>query len=69
VAHKNGELNEGQTREAHQLADKYVQGLSKELSAVPSILKGVAGLPCVKMFAFDDEMLDLANLLAGLSQN
>lgn len=63
-AHKNGELNEGQAGEAHQLADKYVQSLNKELSAVPSILKGVAGLPCVKMFAFDDEMLDLANQLA-----
>jgi hypothetical protein len=63
-AHKNGDLNEGQAGEAHQLADKYLQSLNKELSAVPSILKGVAGLPCVKMFAFDDEMLDLANQLA-----
>src|SRR6266567_1394246 len=63
-AHKNGQLNEGQAREAHQLAEKYVQSISKELSDVSSILKGVADLPCVKMFALDDEMLDLANQLA-----
>ena len=53
-ARKNGELDEGQAREAHQLAEKYVQSIDKELSDVPSILNGVAGLPCVKMFAFDD---------------
>ena len=63
-ARKNGELDEGQAREAHQLAEKYVQSIDKELSDVPSILNGVAGLPCVKMFAFDDEMLDLANQVA-----
>jgi hypothetical protein len=63
-AHANGELNDEQAREAHQLADRYVQGINKELSAVPLLLKQVAGLPCVRMFAFDDEMLDLANQLA-----
>lgn len=63
-AHKNGELDEAQAREAHDLAEKYVQSISRELSAVPSILKAVAALPCVTMFAFDDEMLDLANQLA-----
>jgi hypothetical protein len=62
--HKNGQLNEGQAREAHQLADKYVQSISKELSDVSAILQGVADLPWVKMFALDDEMLDLANQLA-----
>ena len=63
-AHKIGELNDEQAREAHQLAERYVQGISIELSAVPSILKEVVGLPCVKIFALDDEMLDLANQLA-----
>ena len=63
-AHKNSELNDEQARAAHQLAERYVQDINKELSAVPSILSGVASLPCVKVFAFDDEMLDLANQLA-----
>jgi hypothetical protein len=63
-AHKNGQLNEAQARDAHQLADKYVQSISNELGAVSSILKRVADLPYVKMFALDDEMLDLANQLA-----
>jgi hypothetical protein len=63
-AHKNGELDEARTTEAHRLADKYVQSINKELSSVPSILKGLASLPCVKMFALDDPMLDLANQLA-----
>jgi len=63
-AKENGELNEGQARDAHQLAEKYVQSISRDLSAVPSALKEVAGLPCVGMFAFDDEMLDFANQLA-----
>ncbi|MGA2592554.1 MAG: hypothetical protein ABSH32_21800 [Bryobacteraceae bacterium] len=63
-AHANGHLNDEQAREAHQLADRYVQGINKELSAVPSLLKEVAGLQCVRVFAFDDEMLDLANQLA-----
>jgi hypothetical protein len=63
-AHKNGELNDEQATDAHQLAERYVQDINKELSAVPSILKQVAGLPCVKMFALDDEMLDLANQIA-----
>ncbi len=61
---KNGQLNEEQARDAHQLADKYVQSINNELTAVPSVLKEVASLPCVRMFAFDDEMLDLANQLA-----
>ena len=63
-AQKNGEFNDGQARDAHQLAEKYVQSIRKELSGVPSALKRVAGLPCVRMFALDDEMLDLANELA-----
>jgi hypothetical protein len=63
-AHNNGDLNDDQAREAHQLAERYVQGINEELSAVPSILREVAGRPCVRMFAFDDEMLDLANQLA-----
>jgi hypothetical protein len=63
-AHNNGELNDEQAREAHQLAERYVQSINRELSAVPSILKEVAGLPCVRVFAFDDEMLGLANQLA-----
>jgi hypothetical protein len=53
-AHKNGELNYGQADDAHRLAESYVPGIRKELSAVPSILKEVAGLSCVKMFAFDE---------------
>ena len=63
-AHKNGELNETQARDAHQVADKYVQSIHKELSAVSLILKGLADLPCITMFALDDEMLDFANQLA-----
>jgi hypothetical protein len=63
-AHDQGELNDEQAREAHELADRYVQSIGKELNAVPSMLKEVAALPCVKVFAFDDEMLDLANQLA-----
>jgi hypothetical protein len=63
-AHKNGELNDQQASEAHQLAERYVQSIHKELNAVPSILRDLAGSPCVQMFALDDEMLDLANQLA-----
>jgi hypothetical protein len=63
-AHKNGELNDGQAEDAHRLAESYVHDIRKELSAVPSILKELARLSCVKMFALDDEMLDLANELA-----
>ena len=63
-AQKNGELNELQAGAAHQLAEKYVGSISKELAAGPSVLKGLAGLPHVRMFALDDEMLDLANQLA-----
>jgi len=57
-------LSDEQATAAHQLAERYVQDINRELSAVPSILSGVAGLPCVRVFAFDDEMLDLANQLA-----
>jgi hypothetical protein len=57
-------LNEEQAKDAHQLAERYVQGINKELSAVPASLKEVAGLPCVRMFAFVGEMLDMANQLA-----
>lgn len=63
-AHKNGELNDEQAEDAHRLAERYVQDIRKELSAVPSILKEVAGFSYVRMFALDDEMLDLANELA-----
>jgi hypothetical protein len=63
-AHKNGELNDEQAEEAHRLAERYAQDISKELSTVPTILKEVAGFPHVKIFALDDEMLDLANELA-----
>lgn len=63
-AHKNGELNEEGAQEAHRLAESYVQAIREELGAVPSILKEVAGRSCVNMFAFDDEMLNLANELA-----
>jgi predicted nucleic acid-binding protein len=63
-AHKNNELNDEQARAAHELAERYVEDINKELSAVPSILRRVASLPYVKVFAFDDEMLDLANHLA-----
>lgn len=62
--HENGGLNDEQAEDAHRLAERYVQDMRKELSAVPSILKEVAGLPCVNMFALDDEMLNLANDLA-----
>jgi hypothetical protein len=40
---------------------RYVSSISKELSAVPTILKEVAALSCVRVFAFDDEMLHMAN--------
>jgi uncharacterized protein YeaO (DUF488 family) len=63
-AHKNGKLNDEQAEEAHQFAEKYLQDINGELSAVPAILKKVADLSCVMMFALDDEMLDLANQLS-----
>ena len=50
--------------DAHELAEKYLRDVREELSAVPSVLKQVAGLACVRPFALDDEMLDLANELA-----
>lgn len=59
-----GEWNDGQASDAHQVAEKYEQSITKELKAVSSTLTRVASLPCLKMFAFDDEMLDLANRLA-----
>src|SRR6266568_797599 len=63
-AHKNGELNEEKAEGAHRLAERYVQDISKQLSAVPTILQEVAGFSCVRVFALDDEMLNLANELA-----
>jgi hypothetical protein len=63
-AQKNGELDGERAQDAHRLAERYVEDIRKELSAVPLILKEVAGLPFVNMFALDDEMLDLANQLA-----
>jgi len=35
-AHKNGELNDEQAREARQLAERYVQGINLK-TAVPSV--------------------------------
>ena len=63
-AHESGELNDEQAEEAHRLAERYVQDILKELSAVPTILKEIAALQCVNMFALDDQMLGLANELA-----
>jgi len=63
-AQKNGELNDEQAEDAHRLAERYIQDIRQELSAVPAILKDIGGLPCLKIFALDDEMLDLANELA-----
>jgi hypothetical protein len=63
-ARKNGVLNDEQAEGAHRLAESYIRDIHKELSAVPGILKEVAALSCVNMFALDDEMLDLANELA-----
>ena len=60
----NGELTEEQAGAAHHLADRYVQAVDKELSEVPQLLKELAALPCVEVFALDDEMLNLANELA-----
>jgi hypothetical protein len=59
-----GELNDRQAADAHQLAEKYEQGIRKELKGCSSTLKRIASLPCVRVFAFDDEMLELANQLA-----
>src|SRR6266481_6130254 len=39
-AQRSGELDEAQTTEAYRLADKYVQSINSELSAVPSITRG-----------------------------
>jgi hypothetical protein len=63
-AHKNGQLDDEQASEAHQLAERYVQAISTELAAVPKIFNDIARLACVRTFALDDEMLDLANHLA-----
>ncbi|HEV8062714.1 MAG TPA: hypothetical protein VGP68_22730 [Gemmataceae bacterium] len=63
-AHKNGELDEAHSNAAHDLAEKYVLSINRELSAVPSSLQELASFPCVRMFALDDAMLDLANQLA-----
>ena len=63
-AHKIGKLSDERAEEAHQLAEEYIQDIHKELKDVPTILKKVTELSCVKMFALDDEMLDLANHLS-----
>jgi hypothetical protein len=63
-AHKNGEMNKAQAEDAHRLAESYLLDILGELNALPSIFKEIAGLSCVKIFALDDEMLDLANELA-----
>jgi len=63
-AHKTGELDQAQASAAHNLAEKYVQSINGELIEVPKMLKELAGLPCVNMFALDDTMLELANQLA-----
>jgi hypothetical protein len=59
-----GELNDGQATDAHQLAERYEQSIKKELKAVSITLQRIADLPSIRVFAFDDEMLDLANQLA-----
>ncbi len=41
-AHKNGELNDKQAEDAHRIAERYVQDIVKELSAVPAILKDIS---------------------------
>ncbi|MBV9759830.1 MAG: hypothetical protein JO340_04630 [Acidobacteriaceae bacterium] len=43
-AEENGQLDKRQAEDAHQLAHKYIQSISKELSAIPSVLKEVAAL-------------------------
>jgi predicted nucleic acid-binding protein len=63
-AHRTGELNDERAEHAHRLAERYVQQVRDALSGVPTILRDVAGLSCVKVFALDDEMLDLATELA-----
>ena len=63
-AHHAGELADGQASDAHHLMEKYGQSIKKDLKAVSSTLRRIADLPCVRVFAFDDEMLDLANQLA-----
>ena len=62
--YRSGELNDEQAEGAHRLAEIYIRDIHKELSAIPAILREVAALSCVDMFALDDEMLDLANKLA-----
>lgn len=63
-AHQNGELTDEEAERAHRLAEKYIDDIRRELDSVPATLKTAAGLSCVKMFALDDDMLDLANQLA-----
>jgi len=63
-AHRTGELNDERAEHAHRLAERYVQQVRDASSGVPTILRDVAGLSCVKVFALDDEMLDLATELA-----
>jgi hypothetical protein len=63
-ARQNAELTDEGAEQAHRLADKYINDIHRELDSVPAILSTVAGLSYVKMFALDDEMLDLANQLA-----
>ncbi len=63
-AYNSGELDDDEAERAHRVAESYVRELHRELDDVPSILKRVSELSCVKMFALDDEMLNLANDLA-----
>jgi hypothetical protein len=63
-AHRKGELDDKRADEAHQLADRYLQDIKGQLADVPKTLNDLAELPCVRMFALDDEMLDLANRLS-----
>jgi hypothetical protein len=46
-AQKNGEFNEGRATYAHQLTEKYVNSISMELTAVPSVFKG-GGWPLMR---------------------
>lgn len=63
-ARENDELTDEAAEQAHGLAERYISDIRRQLDSVPAILTNVAGLPCVKMFSLDDEMLDLANQLA-----
>jgi hypothetical protein len=59
-----GILTSDQAANAYLALDGYRQAISRELEQVPEVLKKLAGLPGVRPFALDDEMLEMANELA-----